>query len=110
MTEDFRKLIDAASKKAKDKAEAAVGEQLDAITAQADALASHFKDLKLTSPAEYDSLVKLVKEAAARNESAEQIVAKVQSAGALGQKLVATASNIGTFGAGALVQALLRQA
>jgi hypothetical protein len=110
MTEDFRKLIDAASQKARDKADAATGDQLDAISKQAEGLAAICSNMKLTSPAEYEALVKLVKEATTRNESADQILARVQSAGALGQTLVAAAGSIGTLGAGALIQTLLRPA
>lgn len=66
--------------------------------------------MKLTSPAEYEKLVKTVREATERNESEGQILARLQSAGSLGQMLAATAGNLGPLGAGRLIQTLLRQA
>ncbi len=106
--EDWRKKIDDAADAAKKKADAAVQDDLDKITAQAAELQEIFDGLKLTDAATYDQLVEIVDEATARNDAISSVVDRVKALGAAGKELAATIGNISGGGALAMLRNALK--
>jgi hypothetical protein len=92
--EDRKARLAKARAKAKAQADGVVNDDLDQITAQADQLQGIFDDLKLTDPATYDELVKIVDEANANNESIASVVDRVKALGAAGTKLASSITNV----------------
>jgi len=92
--EDRKARLAKARAKAKAQADGVVNDDLDQITAQADQLQGIFNDLKLTDPATYDELVKIVDEANANNESIASVVDRVKALGAAGTKLASSITNV----------------
>jgi hypothetical protein len=105
--DDFKKIIDEADKKSAAKADAAVKDDLDAITREADQLESIFNSLKLTDPATHEKLVRIVEEARVKNEAVASVLTRIKAIGAAGQRLAASLGNLsGIGGLGAIAKAL----
>ena len=98
----------AAREKARKAGRKAVGDQLDQITEQADALQGIFDGLKLTDPATYDALTDIVKEASAKNESLASVIDRVKELGAGGAQLAGKIAGLSGGGALALLVRALR--
>jgi len=92
--EDWKAEMDKARAKARAQADDAVKDDLDQITAQADQLRGIFDDLKLTDPATYDELIKIVDDATAKNESIASVVDRLKALGAVGTKLAGSITNV----------------
>jgi predicted HAD superfamily phosphohydrolase len=92
--EDWKKLIDAADAEAAAEADDVVKDDLDQITAQADQLRDIFDELKMTDPATYDELIKIVDDATAKNESVASVVDRLKALGAAGKKLAGSIANV----------------
>ena len=92
--EDRKARLAKARAKAKAQADGVVNGDLDQITAQADQLRGIFDDLKLSDPATYDELIKIVDEATAKNESIASVVDRVKALGAAGTKLAGSITNV----------------
>jgi hypothetical protein len=104
MPRDFRK----AREKAKKAGRKAVGNKLEEINEQADELEGIFDALKLTDQETYDELVKIVKEATAKNESVASVIARVKELGAAGVKLAGTIADISSGGTLAALRGALK--
>lgn len=101
MARDFTE----ARKKARKAGDNAVGDRLDKINQQATELAGIFDELKLNDQATYDGLVKIVKEATAKNESIASVIDNVKALGKAGAKL---AGNLTNLSSGNAIEVLTR--
>lgn len=102
-TDDWKKQMEEASKKAVEDANAATATELTQINQQADDLRAISQELKLSDPSVYIELQAIVDEATRRNESISDVVTRVK---ALGQAAVKLAARIESLSPGAAVSTL----
>ena len=102
-TDDWKKQIDEASKKAVEEANAVTASDLAEINQQADDLCAIFQQLKLSDQVTYDILVAIVDEATKRNEAISEVVTRFK---ALGQAATMLAARIESLTPGGALSAL----
>ena len=88
-TDDWKKQMEEASKKAVEDANAATSSELAKINERADDLRAISQKLKLSDPITYDKLVAIVDEATRRNEAISEVVTRVKALGPAAVKLAA---------------------
>ena len=103
MGRDFRE----ARRKAKEAADEAVGDKLDAILQVAAHLEEIFHELELSDQEVYDGLTEIVRDATEKNESLATVIDRVRTLGEVGQELATRIADVTSAGALAAVRGAL---
>jgi hypothetical protein len=96
-----------ARKRAREAADEAVGDKLDAILQVADQLEDIFDELELSDKDTYDGLTEIVRDATEKNESIAAVIERVKALGEVGQELAVKITEITSAGALAAVRGAL---
>lgn len=107
MSDDFKKLIDAAAASAAATADATSKVALDLLLEQANTPAAIFRALKLTDAQTYDDLIHVVDAATRKNEAIGSVVERLQNLGKVGAQLATQVANLSGPGAVAGILSLL---
>lgn len=103
MGRDFRE----ARRKAREAADEAVGDKLDAILDVAAQLEGIFGELELSDQETHASLIKIVRDATEKNESLATVIDRVRDLGDVGQELAERIAEVTSAGALAAVRGAL---